>query len=651
MKALTAAELAKHLSDAERVVGMSLGRTNDVLDVLSATLLLKWASDQAGPLDVPDYARWDAIAARAYHQPGRALNDALSDLIRANDEVLHEPFWRIDFTNLLNDHQAIDLIGHFSRISLRVEDLQFPDTVAAAFDTLLSEAADAAGKKGGEFTTPRSVIDLMVRLAQPEPGQSVCDPFAGSGGMLTGAEDFVAERSGKRGTLRLFAQDINLARCGTTELNLLLHGARHHEVRRDDTLANPLHVTDDGQLRRFDRVLTNPPFSVSYRPRDVRFPERMRYGWTPDTGRRADLMFVQHVLASLKPDGVGVVVTPQGVLFRAGAEGEIRRGIVSDGRLAAVIGIGPNVFYGTAIPACVLVLVGNEAPLHRQRGVLFANAEHEITSGRSRNHLDPRHVEKITSIFHEQREIPHFSRLVSIDEIAENNFNLNIRRYISQAPAAQASLNTQALITGGVPRADVEAQRERFRAFGIELLDLFEPGEWGNLQFPREGLPTVVDSVLERASRREDMFLQELDRWLSDEVHGLAGSDRTLPVLRDNLIESFHRAMAPLRILDEFQLSGLFADWWAARHDDLRELVRSGYQLEILDRLRADFDGRAKRLTARQRQEMVNIYRAWVDQYGTSLVELDERRAKSAAKLRQKLQELGVLWPEGRSWY
>ncbi|WP_052684396.1 N-6 DNA methylase [Lentzea aerocolonigenes] len=647
MKPLTAAELTKYLIDADRIIGLTHVRTGR-LDILSAILLLKWASDQPGRLDVPEHARWSAIAEGNY-RPSETLTKALASLVDANDEVLERLFWKIDFTNSLSEHQTMDLIGHFSRISLRAEELQFHDTVATAFDALLDETADAAGKKGGEFRTPRSVIDLMVRLARPKPGQSVCDPFAGSGGMLAGAEKFATERSGKHGTLKLFAQDLNIAQCRTTQLNLLLHDAFRPAIRNGDTLTNPLHLTADGSWQRFDRVLANPPFSVGYQSRDVRFPERMRYGWTPETGKRADLMFVQHVLASLTQDGVGVVVSPQGVLFRAGAEGEIRRGIVSDGRLAAVIGIGPNVFYGTGIPACVLVLTGNAGSLPGRRGVFFINAEHEISTGRSLNHLDPRHVEKITDVFHERREIPHFSRFVSISEIADNNFNLNVRRYISQPPAVQTKLDTQALVTGGVPRAEIEAQRGRFNAFGIDLLDLFQPGEWGTMEFLRHGLPTVADRVLEKASHRENTFLRELDLWLTDEVRGLVGNDHTLPVLRDNLIRSFHRAMAPLRILDEFQLSGLFADWWAARYDDLREIVRSDGRLAIIDKLQADLNDRAKRLTAKQRQDMMNIYRTWVAQYGTSLAELDEDRARSAAKLREKLADLGVPWPESHN--
>ncbi|MEU3647779.1 class I SAM-dependent DNA methyltransferase [Lentzea sp. NPDC034063] len=653
MKPLTTEEVTKFLLDADRIADRGRGRTGD-LDVLSGFLLLKWASDQPGRFEIPERASWNSIATAAHADLGNTLARALTALVQANAEVLERQFWEIDFKRSLSERHTIDLVEHFNRISLHPANLKFPDTVAMAFDALLSEHADAAGKLGGEFHTPRSVTDLMVRLAQPRPGQSVYDPFAGSGGMLAGAEDFAAAHSGNRGVLELFAQDMNIARCRTTQLNLLLHGAVRPAIRNGDTLANPLHLTPGGSWRRFDRVLANPPFSVGYKEQDVRFPERMRYGWIRGTGRRADLMFVQHVLASLVPDGVGVVVSPQGVLYRPGSEEQIRREIVNTDKLVAVIGIGPNVFYGTSVPACILVLTGDTAPRGGRRGVFFINAEHEISTGRSRNRLDPRHVEKIAEVFHGRIEVPHFSRFVSVEEMEEDNFNLNIRRYISQPSSTGVNLDTRALVTGGVPRAEIEAQRERFEALGINLLDLFEPGEWGTMKFPRHGLVITTDVVLWTVGEREATFLIELDRWLADGVRGILNSERTLPVLRQSLIESFRLTMTPLRILDEFQLTGLFADWWAANHDHLREIVRSGEcRPEVMSALQADLNERAKQLTAKQRRELMDIYRTWMARYGTSLAELDERRERSAAELRETLADLGIPSPsqEGRSWY
>ena len=249
-------------------------------------------------------------------------------------------------------------------------------------------------------------------------------------------------------------------------LNLLLNGVTDGSILCGDTLERPMHTLADGHLRLFDRVLTNPPFSMSYDKKELKYPERMKYGWT---SKQADLMNVQHVLAVLRPEGVGAIVTPHGVLFRGGAEAEIRQGILEDGRIEAVIGIGANVFYGTAIPACILVLRGeNGLPEDRRGSVLFINAEREVASGRTQNRLEPAHVEKIVRTFRGWSEIPGFSRVVSLHEIAQNEFNLNIRRYVDASPPVEAPLDVRGALFGGVPRREVQAEVPRFRAFGID---------------------------------------------------------------------------------------------------------------------------------------------------------------------------------------
>ncbi|GLY64747.1 type I restriction-modification system subunit M [Amycolatopsis taiwanensis] len=652
MRRISAADLTEHILKAADLLRGKMDAA-DYSHVISAILLLKWASDQHWQLEVPEPARWNHIMESTYRSPDEALNEALAALSKSNRPVLDELFWDLDFTRRLSHTEAQQLIWHFNAISLKVEDLKFDDVVDRAYDQALGAFADAAGKKGGEFYTPRSVIELMVRLADPRPGQSVCDPCAGSGGMLTGAEQYVAEHTGRRGELALFGQDVNAATCATARLNLLFHRIRGASLRCGDTLANPLHVTDDGRLRRFDRILTNPPFSLQYQRQEVRFSERMRYGWTS----KSDLMFVQHVLATLAPDGLGVVVAPQGALFRGGAEAEIRRGIVQDDRLEAVIGIGPNVFHGTSVPACLLVLRGLNGAHAQKRGVLFINAEHEITTGRSRNYLAPRHVEKIAATFHAWREIPHFSRIVSIEEIGSSDFNLNVRRYVDPAPAVRMRLNSHSLLFGGVPRADVEAQRDRFRAFGIEVTDLFDLHEPSQLMFPPCGYEATAEKIPPLAESSENEFLSRVRGWLESERPAAINFDaRMLPVARRHLMESFLKNLLPAAILDEHQLGGVFADWWADQYDSLRELNRIGLSQDaghlegklhgrILELIEENLTARIKNIVALERQKLVDIYRSWGDRYGTSLLDLEKRRETAEARLRSRLRALGYPWP------
>jgi len=631
-------------------------------DIISGMLVLKRSSDQPGQLDVPDRANWSYITEHADTAPEQVLNEALKALLWSNHKVLGDTLEDLDFTRRLSRHELRALIHHFDQISLKDDDLMFKDMVGRAYDRILGKFADAAGKKGGEFYTPRSVIQLMVRLVRPQEGQSVYDPFAGSGGMLIHAKEYVAEHSGKQAKLALFGQELNGSMWSIARLNLLFHGIADASVLCGDTLVDPLHMTVDGQRNLFDCALTNPPFSMNYPEREVRFPERMEYGWTPARSKKADLMCVQHVLAMLTPDGVGAVVTPHGVLFRGGTEATIRRGIVEDGRLEAVIGIGANVFHGTGIPACILVLRGVNGPPQSQRGsVLFISAEHELATGRLQNYLEPRHVEKIVATFRNRRDLAGFSRVVSLDEIASNDFNLNIRRYVEASSPYESRLDSRALLFGGVPRTDAQAQEGRFRAFGIDVMKLFRPRDSDYLDFLPEGYVTTAEQIPGLAAASEQDFINHSRRWWQKTVPRIADltGTKTLLMSRSRFMTSFCEELLPLEILNEHQLIGIFADWWSDRHEDLRGLdygifhgVTDNREMPHIDQLEHmlivlgdDLRSRVERLIAVKRQALVDAYRSWGDQYATSLLDLERQRETAAVRLKSRLKELGYPWP------
>lgn len=634
-------------------------------DVISGLLVLKRASDQPGILQMPERARWSHIVEHEGRDLGHVLNVALSQLERSNSEVLKGVFDALDFNTGRSSAGLTTLVDHFDHIPLNDDDLEFSDVVGRAYDLLLGWFADSAGKRGGEFFTPRSVVQLMVRLVRPQEGHSVYDPFAGSGGMLVQARQYVNEHGGEGVDLTLFGQEANGATWATARLNLLLHGLTDSSVLCGDTLTDPLHL-EGGHLRRFDRVLSNPPFSMNYSDKEMRHPERMKYGWTPGQGKKADLMNVQHVLATLRPDGIGAVVTPHGVLFRGGAEAEIRQGIVEDGRLEAVIGIGPNVFHGTAVPACILVLRGADGTPADQRGqVLFINAEREVVTGRSQNHLEPQNVEKIVGAFREWADIPGFSRVVSLGEIADNDFNLNIRRYVDAGPPAEPSLDVRAALFGGVPRSEVDAEMGRFQVFGIALADLFTTKDSGYLDFLDCGCEATAARIPDLAAARERDFIDHCRSWwegTESRIAELAGTGRLL-MLRSRLMASFREELLLAGILDRYQLTGAFAAWWADWQDDLRSLDLRGFpgvidrwaaadgrpsylpeslaRERVLDVLGKDLCSRVERLVAAERQGLVDVYRSWGDRYGTSFTDLERQSEAAAARLRARLEELG----------
>jgi type I restriction enzyme M protein len=345
---------------------------------------------------VPPEARWEHLRDELHHNVGDGLNKALGALEEHNP-ALEGVVQHIDFTRTVGqsripDRKLQDLIRHFSKYRLRNEDFEFPDLLGAAYEYLIGEFADSAGKKGGEFYTPRSVVRMMVELVEPREGMSVYDPCSGSGGMLIVSKDYVEEHGENPRNLHLAGQDYNGSVWSISKMNLLLHSIPDADMQNGDTLAEPMHVRG-GQLERFDRVLSNPPFSLNYTRDGMQHPERFQWGWAPEGGKKADLMFVQHMVSVLRGGrGIAATVMPHGVLFRGGAERDIRTRLLNDDIIEAVIGLAPNLFYGTGIPACVLVLrapghqasrEGREGSVYQRRRRIRGRAGTELPAARA----------------------------------------------------------------------------------------------------------------------------------------------------------------------------------------------------------------------------------------------------------------------------
>jgi type I restriction enzyme M protein len=548
-----------------------------------------------GHFYVPSASRWPHIAKESR---GKGLHDllnhALEELERENHAALEGVFEYVDFGRMgrteRDTRRLQQLIDHFGRYRLRNEDFEFPDLLGAAYEYLIREFADSAGKKGGEFYTPRAVVRLMVRLADPQEKMWIYDPCSGSAGMLVQAYEHVREHGGNADTLALCGQEANGSVWAMSKMNMILHGILDAQLENDDTLANPRHVAG-GELQTFHRILTNPPFSIGYDRSIMKFPERMEYGWTPETGKKADLMFVQHMLATLKDDGIAVTVMPHGVLFRGGAELDIRRGIIEDNRLEAVIGLPPNLFYGTGIPACVLILRGADGvPADRRGHVLFINADREFTAGRAKNDLGYEHIEKIVSACQAFgsadrtfADIPGFARAVPISELADNDYNLNIRRYVDNTPPPEPQ-DVRAHIHGGVPKAEVAAKAPLFEAYGIDPATLFVEKNADYYDFPPEGWEVVAARIPELAKPREDELLEACAAWWREHEKLLIDLPRSRRLIdtRGELLSSFVARLEPIGLLDCFQLAGTVAAWWGEVQYDLRALEANGFS-EVVD--------------------------------------------------------------------
>jgi type I restriction enzyme M protein len=535
---------------------------------------------------VPPPARWDYLLNEVHQQVGSGFNKALFALEESN-AALEGVVQHIDFTrkvgqSSITDKKLRELIVHFSKYRLRNEDFEFPDLLGAAYEYLVGEFADSAGKKGGEFYTPRPVVRMMVRLIEPHEGMRIYDPCSGSGGMLILSKEYVEEHGENSRNLALFGQENNGGVWSISKMNLLLHSIPDADIRNGDTLVDPLH-TVGGDLMRFDRVITNPPFSLNYTKEGIPFPERFRYGWCPEGGKKADLMFVQHMISVLRPKGTVATVMPHGVLFRGGAEREIREGLLKADLLDAVIGLPSNLFYGTGIPACILVLRAKDAkPPERCGKVLFINADAEFSAGRAQNFLLPEHVEKIVSAYEAFSDIPGYAAVVGHDVLRENDFNLNIRRYADNAPEPEPQ-DVRAHLVGGVPRREVAAKAALFSAHGFDPQVLFVDRDddyydfttaiTSQAEFP--GIVAANSGVL----MREAEMGQAVNDWWEANVKFIVALPTTegLMVVRATLLESFVKAITPVGLLDRFQVAGIIATWWGDLQFDLRALVAGGF--------------------------------------------------------------------------
>jgi len=551
---------------------------------------------------VPQRARWSYLQSKlqdATVQFGHVLDTALQALAEANTESLEHVLDHVQFIRtqsgkrVLSDEACKALVRHFSAYRLRNEDFQFSDLLGAAYEFLINMFAESAGKKGGDFYTPRDVVRLIVRILKPEPGMSIYDPTVGSGGMLIISREYVEQCGGDPTNLRLCGQVNDASAWSICRLNMLLHGVNGADIQLQDTLLHPKHK-DGGELERFHRVIANPPFSMNYSTEDMEHKERFRWGWCPTTGKKGDLMFAQHMLSVCRQEGMVATVMPHGVLFRGGAEREIRRKWLHEDLVEAVIGVPQNLFYGASIPACILVLRPNlsglssnpNKPEARRQRVLFINADAEFFAGRAQNYLRPEHVEKIVSTYERFTNVEGYAKVVPVVELLDeaNDANLNIRRYVDNSPPPEPH-DVRAHLLGGVPVREIEAQRPLFVALGFDPSRAFiaRPADPRYSDFS----PALTDRATIRALVESDLGVQAratavrdaLIAWWHEHSARLVElpARRQLNAVRTDLLRSFNTALEPVGVLDHYKLAGVIATWWTETLPDLKTLLENGF--------------------------------------------------------------------------
>ncbi len=381
---------------------------------------------------VPQDCRWSAIEEQA-ENIGPKLNEIFDKLTNANSPKLDKIFDDLDFAHKdkFPNETLQRLINHFSQYNFGDSYIS-SDLLGDAYEYLIKQFAADAGKKGGEFYTPREVERVIIQILKPHKKDHIYDPTIGSGGFLLEAYHYLKEKEGEQvaRTLYLYGQEINIGTFAIAKINMFLHGLDSADIQRGDTLANPQFLNPNGTLKTFDICVANPPYSVSDWEMEM-FKERYGRveGYEMPPKSNADYAFVLHILKSMNSNGRTGVVLPHGVLFRGGAEGRIREQIIKNDLLEAVVALPPKLFYGTGIPAAILIFNKNKPDAHKNK-ILIIDAEKDFSEGKNQNSLRVQDIQKIVRAHDDWRDIPRYARVVDFKEIEENEFNLNVRRYI-----------------------------------------------------------------------------------------------------------------------------------------------------------------------------------------------------------------------------
>lgn len=381
--------------------------------------------------EIPEGCHWNDVRETATNV-GFSIEKALRGIEQSNQEFLYGIFGDAQWSNKnkLSDSLLIDLIEHFSQYALGNENVN-PDMLGQAYEYLIKHFADLTNKKAGEFYTPRSVVHLLGLILDPHEGECIYDPACGTGGMLLECVDHLKHNQEDARTLKLYGQEKNLTSSSIARMNMFLHGIEDFEILRGDTLRNPAFFEVDG-LKTFDCVIANPPFSLQDWGAEnwVNDPFGRNIAGVPPKSN-GDMAWVQHMVKSMNSTGRMTVVLPHGALFRKGAEGAIRQALINQDLLEAVIGLGPNIFYGTQLAACVMVFQQNKAP-EKKHKVLFIDASEQIRAGRAQNFLEPVHVQQIYSWYQAYNDVENYVKVALLDDLKENDYNLNIPLYVEK---------------------------------------------------------------------------------------------------------------------------------------------------------------------------------------------------------------------------
>ena len=618
----------------------------------------KYAGDADALIDVPAGGGFaDMVAAKGGKEIGDKINKIVGRLADANDS-LKGAINVADFNDEEKLGKAQAMVDRLTKLVAIFEGLDFgrnraegDDLLGDAYEYLMRHFATESGKSKGQFYTPAEVSRVMamvIDLGRASSGaQTIYDPTCGSGSLLLKAHDEAKNRTGF--DLTLYGQEMDNATSALARMNMVLHDCPTAEIWQDNSLSHPHFTNADGGLKTFDFVVANFPFSnknwtSGLAPANDLYG-RFEYGIPP--AKNGDYAFLLHILTSLKSTGKGAVIHPHGVLFRGGAEAAIRKRIVKQGFIKGIIGLPANLFYGTGIPACILVLDKEGAA--GRKGIFMVDGSKGFIKDGNKNRLRAQDIHKIVDSFNRQLETPKYSRMVPLAEIEANDFNLNLPRYIDSSEPEDLQ-DIEAHLKGGIPNADVDGLAAYWQVIPAVRGELFANGDrpgYSRLKVEASRIKAAIFGHPQFTAFNEQVT-QRFAAWKQANTPLLAGiqiGDRP-KLLIDTLSETLLEAFRTIPLLDAYDVYQHLMDYWAeTMQDDAWMIAADGWKAVQDGKPNIDLIP-ASLIVARSfatEQAAIETLEAERDAIGRQMEEMDEEHGGEDGMLAEAKTEKGKL--------
>lgn len=555
----------------------------------------KYAGDPDALIEVPEGGRFaDMVAAKGDKEIGDKLNKIIARLADANDN-LKGAINVADFNDEEKLGKGKDMVDRLTKLVAIFEGLDFgrnraegDDLLGDAYEYLMRHFATESGKSKGQFYTPAEVSRIMAQVIglgeAKESTQSIYDPTCGSGSLLLKAHDEAKTRTGL--DLAIYGQEMDNATSALARMNMVLHDCPTAEIWQDNTLSRPHFLNDQGGLKTFDFIVANPPFSTKAWTSGLDpvndLYGRFEYGTPPE--KNGDYAFLLHMLKSLKSTGKAAVILPHGVLFRGGAEGSIRTRLIQQGVIQAIIGLPANLFYGTGIPACIIVLDKEGAA--GRKGIFMLDASKGFVKDGNKNRLREQDIHKIVDTFTRELDVPKYARLVPVAEIDGNDFNLNLPRYIDSTEPEDLQ-DIEAHLKGGIPLRDIDGLSAYWHVFPSVRQALFaDTNRSGYCQLrvePDKIKATIFDHPEFTAFNQTVTALFEDWKTASTlRLNGIQLGDRPkllIEALSESLLDTFRNHAQVSTLIDPYAVYQHLMDYWAeTMQDDVWMVATDGWQ-------------------------------------------------------------------------